>query len=455
MAKKGKIEQNRTNAEVIQDSRMGLTLTITIIAWVFFAIIFGVIIGAEAISNARMQNENLNTALKFNTPGGFPGQKVFNPNAERCIVLTKDSEGNVQVNNLQLTVYSEDIRNDIVYAAINTENGRFKVDSNYFIVKSQNYNNGYTTYAIMDVSQDRSQLIDTVLICVIVHSVTIIIIGLLAFFLTKQALKPIAQSFEKQRELTANASHELKTPLTVISTNLSVLKSEPESTVKDNEKWIESIDTQVTRMNELIKSMLELSKMDSTKLLHLPLDFSNITEGQCLDYEVVCFEKQIPLEYNVTPNITILGDKASLQRLVLILLDNATKYCTGEDRKITLNLSLDKKMVHLSVLNTGIPISEENSKRVFDRFYRADASRTKETDDNSFGLGLSIAQSTVQDHGGKISCHGVEGIGTQFDVYLPIPTKKELQEAMISQEEIETKKKEREEKREEYNSNEA
>lgn len=455
MAKKNKIQQNRTSAEVIQDSRMSLTLTITIIAWVFFAIIFGVVIGAQAISNARTQNEVLNTALKFNNPGGFPGQKIFNPESERCIVLTKDSEGNVQANNLQLTVYSEDIRNDIAYEAITTENGNFKVGSNYFVVKSQNNQNGSTTYAIMDITQDRSQLIDTTLICVIVHGVTVIIIGLLAFFLTKLALKPIAQSFEKQRELTANASHELKTPLTVISTNLSVLKSEPDSSVKDNEKWIESIDTQVTRMNELIKSMLELSKMDSTKLLHLPVDFSNITEGQCLDYEVVCFEKQIPLEYNITPDINILGDKASLQRLVLILLDNATKYCTGDDRKITLNLSLDKKMVHLSVLNTGVPISEENSKRVFDRFYRADTSRTKETEDNSFGLGLSIAQSTVQDHGGKISCHGVEGVGTQFDVYLPLPTKKEMQEATESQKEIESKKKDREEKREEYNSDEA
>lgn len=455
MAKKNKIKQNRTSAEVIQDSRMGLTLTITIIAWVFFAIIFGVVIGAEAISNAKTQNQVLDTALKFNNPGGFPGQKIFNPDAERCIVLTKDNNGNVQANNMQLTVYSEDIRNDIAYEAINTENGTFNVDSNYFVVKSQKYSNGYTTYAIMDITQDRSQLIDTALICIIVHGVTVIIIGLLAFFLTKLALKPIAQSFEKQRELTANASHELKTPLTVISTNLSVLKSEPDSSVKDNEKWINSIDTQVTRMNELIKSMLELSKMDSTKLLHLPLDFSNITEGQCLDYEVVCFEKQIPLEYNVEPNITILGDKASLQRLVLILLDNATKYCTGEERKITLNLSLDKKMVHLSVLNTGVPISEENSKRVFDRFYRADTSRTKETENNSFGLGLSIAQSTVQDHGGRISCHGVEGVGTQFDVYLPLPTKKELQEAIESQKEIEFKKKDREEKREEYNSNEA
>ena len=112
-------------------------------------------------------------------------------------------------------------------------------------------------------------------------------------------------------------------------------------------------------------------------------------------------------------------------------------------------------MVHLSVLNTGVPISEENSKRVFDRFYRADTSRTKETEDNSFGLGLSIAQSTVQDHGGKISCHGVEGVGTQFDVYLPLPTKKEMQEATESQKEIESKKKDRKEKREEYNSDEA
>ena len=462
MAKKNKIQENKTSSEVIQESRMGLTLTITLIAWLFFAIIFGVVIGAQAISTAKTQNNILTTALQSSTgqnPGDqggfFPGQnRNFSPEAEKCIIVKTDGNGHALVNYVQLSAYSEDIRDEIVLQAMETEDGRYNVGSNYFLVRSQENSDGTTTYAIMDVSLDRSQLIDVTLICIIVHCLVVITIGLLAFFLTKRALKPIAQAFEKQRELTANASHELKTPLTVISTNVSVIKSEPESTIKDNQKWIESIDTQVNRMNELIKSMLELSKMDSTKLLHLPLDFSDVTEGQCLDYEVVCFEKQIAFEYNVEPNLTILGDKPSLQRLVLILLDNATKYCTGEDRRINLNLVQEKKLVHLSVLNTGTPISEENSKRVFDRFYRADSSRTKETDSNSFGLGLSIAQSTVQDHGGKISCHGIENVGTQFDVYLPLPSKKEMQEAINSQKEIDKKKKEREEKREEYSNSE-
>ena len=134
----------------------------------------------------------------------------------------------------------------------------------------------------------------------------------------------------------------------------------------------------------------------------------------------------------------------------MILLDNAVKYSGDKGGQITLNLTADKKVTHLSVMNTGEVISEENAKHVFDRFYRVDGARSSDVENSSFGLGLAIAKSTIEELGGSISCHGIEGKGTIFEINLPIPNKKELQEAQNKLEEINAIQKDREKKRDEY-----
>ena len=449
-----KIKNAISQADAIKRSRVRFTIIITLIAWVFFALIFGSVIGAQAII---MDNDNdtiLKNALTVNSffsDENFPGNNppmLGNPEAERCIMVYYTNDI-AYVKNEQLNIYSTDIQEQIVREGVIIGNGNYKVGSYYFKVASQDTKDNNTYYAIKDVTADHLRIQTMGIICLCGHFITVLIIGILAFFLTKNALKPVADAFEKQKELTANASHELKTPLTVISTNISVLKSEPDSTIKDNEKWIESIDNQVGKMQELIHGMLELSKLDSTKLLHVPLDLSNIVEGQCLDYEVVCFEKGIAFDTTIQPNITILGDKQTLSRVILILLDNAVKYSGKDGGKIELKLNADKKVAKLTVMNTGESISDEDAKRVFDRFYRVDGSRSKDVEDTSFGLGLAIAKTTVVDHGGEISCHGVEN-GTQFEVILPIPNKKDLHLAQEKLDDINAIKEDRAKKRDEY-----
>jgi|GEM_PF-574616 len=450
----------KTSTDAIKATRIRLTIIITIIAWVFFALVFGAVIGTQALLMSKDTENILESALNVNsffndtnTPPDENAPKIpmlGTPESERCIMLCVLDDGTTILKNMQINIYSSDIQLEIIEDALDVENGEFQVDNNYFVVASKTQDNGVTDYAIKDVTSNHSQLVNMSIICVTGHFVTVLIIGILAFFLTKVALKPVGDAFEKQKELTANASHELKTPLTVISTNLAVLKSEPETTIEENEKWIESIDNQVTRMNSLIRGMLELSKLDSTKLLHVPLDLSRIVEGQCLDYEVVCFEKGIAFDSNIQPQITILGDKDTISRVILILLDNAVKYSGNKGGQITLDLTADKKVAHLSVMNTGEVISEENAKHVFDRFYRVDGARSSDVENSSFGLGLAIAKSTIEEHGGNISCHGIEGKGTIFEINLPIPNKKELQEAQNKLEEINAIQKDREKKRDEY-----
>lgn len=450
-----KIKNAISQVDAIKKSRIRFTIIITLIAWVFFALIFGAVIGAQAII---MDNDNdtiLNNALTVNSffsDENYPEKKpqmLGNPEAERCIMVCLTPDRTAYVKNEQLNIYSTDIQYSIINEGVIIENGNYRVGGYYFKVASQESINGNTYYAIKDVTADHLRLQTMSIICLCGHFVTVLIIGIMAFFLTKNALKPVADAFEKQKELTANASHELKTPLTVISTNISVLKSEPDSTIKENEKWIESIDNQVGKMQELIHGMLELSKLDSTKLLHVPIDLSNIVEGQCLDYEVVCFEKGIAFDTSIQSNITILGDTQTLSRVILILLDNAVKYSGKDGGKIELKLHTDKKVAKLTVMNTGESISDEDAKRVFDRFYRVDGSRSKDVEDTSFGLGLAIAKSTIVEHGGEITCHGVEN-GTEFEVILPIPNKKELHLAQEKLDGINAIKEDRAKKRDEY-----
>lgn len=256
------------------------------------------------------------------------------------------------------------------------------------------------------------------MLVLMVYVVALVIVALMAYLLSARTLAPVEESFKKQRDLIANASHELKTPLTVISTNLSVMKSEPASTIADNEKWIAAIDDQVTRMNGLIVNMLRLSKMENSPPKMSELNFSEITEGACLCFDVVCFEKNLELHTQIDPGITVTGERDSLERLVTCLLDNATKYA-GTNGKVGLRLSADGKKAKLVVMNSGEALSPEDAKHVFDRFYRSDGAR-QNPDNNSFGLGLAIAQATVFAHGGTIRCHGIKDKGTVFVVTLPL-----------------------------------
>lgn len=319
--------------------------------------------------------------------------------------------------------YYENSVDEIVSKASEVKQGRFKVGDYYFICDNIENANG-TLIAVIDRSDYHELIINTGVLLALLYALFTTIVASLAYIVSAKILRPVAKSFEKQRELVANASHELKTPLTVIATNLNVIKSEPASTVAENAEWIEYIDSHILRMKNLIQNMLELSKLEQSELPKEELDISMACEGACLTFEATCFEKNVRLITNIQKNITVYGDKNALDRLIVILLDNAVKYC-NPGGKVGVKLSADQKKVRLNVINTGVTISAEEAEHVFDRFYRADTARKNE-DKQSFGLGLSIAATTVKAHDGTISCQGVEGKGTVFRVSLPIGKPKKI-----------------------------
>ena len=236
-----------------------------------------------------------------------------------------------------------------------------------------------------------------------------------SFLLARWAVKPVEKAWTQQKQFVSDASHELKTPLTVILTNAEMLK-DPSYSEPDRQRFTESILTMSHRMRGLVESLLELARVDNgaVKKGFTPLDWSTLTQDAVLPFEALFFEKGLTLECAVEPGITVRGSAQHLRQSVEILLDNAVKYSAPGTVRVELKKTGHDKCM-LSVETPGDPLSPEECKNVFERFYRADRARAM---DHSYGLGLSIAESIVSEHGGKIRCEGKKS-GNVFTITLP------------------------------------
>ena len=250
----------------------------------------------------------------------------------------------------------------------------------------------------------------------------IIVYFLFSLFLARIALRPVEDSWKKQKQFVADASHELKTPLSVILANTDILASHKDETVESQMKWVENTRAEAVRMAELVNQLLFLAKNDDgLKVQMQDVNFSNCVEGIVLGYDAVFYEKQHKFSYEVAPDVWVVGNEGQLKQLVTILLDNANKYSKGEGN-ITLRLQNNGKHCTLTVANDSEQLSEEQLSHLFDRFYTVDNSRNKNNGGN--GLGLNIAQVICQTHNGsiRVSC---ENGRTAFEVTLPLKRKKD------------------------------
>lgn len=246
----------------------------------------------------------------------------------------------------------------------------------------------------------------------VIFAISLVFSIFIAWLLSIWAVKPVRQSFEKQRRFVGDASHELKTPLSVISTNMDVLVSE----IGEN-KWTEYIQHEIARMSNLVKDLLYLAKSDDGKDNYqmTEFDLSRCVMSVALPFESIIFDSGKSFNINIQENLFILGISQRIEQLVAILLDNALKYSNdGGEIRLELKSSGSKKMI--SVYNTGEGIPPEKQKAIFERFYRLDSSRNRET--GGFGLGLSIAKNIVDLHKGKIQLNSEVGKFTEFVVTL-------------------------------------
>ena len=272
--------------------------------------------------------------------------------------------------------------------------------------------------AFTDISQEQSTTRN-----LLINMLLIVLSALVGFFfisllLARWAIRPVERSWKQQRQFVADASHELKTPLTVILANTGIVLSHKENTVSSQAKWLEYTREEAARMKGLVDDLLFLAKSDDARRTTRPLEvsLSELALGCLLPFESVAFEAGVSLESAIAPGVSVLGDEGQLRRLVMILLDNAVKYA-GSGGRAALTLVRQQDKVRLTVHNTGAPIPAEHLPHLFERFYRVDAARDRAQ--GGYGLGLAIAKSVAETHHGKITVSSSAGTGTCFTVVLP------------------------------------
>lgn len=278
--------------------------------------------------------------------------------------------------------------------------------------------NGQVLIAFADLSWEQQSMVGLVVSSLLVGAGALGVFFLISLFLSSLALRPVERAWEQQRQFVADASHELKTPLTVILANTGIVLSHPEDTVAQQHKWITFIEEEATRMRGLVEDLLFLAKSDAARQPLHPMTFSmsELVTGCLLPFESVAFEAGVDLHSAITPGLTLTGDEGQLRRLVMILLDNAVKYA-GEGGRVTLTLDRAQDRVRLSVHNTGAPIPPEHLPHLFERFYRVDGARNRS--EGGYGLGLAIARSITLTHGGKLWAESTPEAGTTFTALLP------------------------------------
>ena len=270
--------------------------------------------------------------------------------------------------------------------------------------------------AILVVIDARSELanIRTLLLeTVAVTALAFVLLAVGAALLIGRMLRPVEEAFVKQRQFVWDASHELKTPLAVVSANADVLADE----IGGNE-YLGYIRSEVTRTNTLVENLLTLARMDSgtRKKQAVRFDLSRALLSVALPFESAVFEAGKTLEIDVPQGVSMRGDEEMIKQLAVILLSNALKY-SAEGSAIRLSLAARGNKRILSVHNMGEPIAKADQAKIFDRFYRADASHNREKQGN--GLGLAIAQKIVEEHHGKIAVSSTKEAGTTFTATLP------------------------------------
>lgn len=254
---------------------------------------------------------------------------------------------------------------------------------------------------ITDTEELTEKLWISFFVSMIILAAAEITLALVCAKLVKWMIRPIEESFEKQKQFIADSSHELKTPLAVIMASAEAMEAEYPC------KWLDNITYESKRMSDLISQLLNLTKTDSQETMILEnTDLSKLTEKALLPYESIIFEKGACLNYSIQPDIYMEADSTQFKQLVAILLDNAVEH-TYKNGVIDLNLAKKGHTITLAVANNGEPLKKGEEDKIFERFYRGDSSRNRKK--GHYGLGLSIAKSIVLNHQGQIRAFSKEG----------------------------------------------
>lgn len=273
---------------------------------------------------------------------------------------------------------------------------------------------GGVRFIFLDCGRGLSNFRTTLIASVLVALAGLLAVFLLLLILSKRIVRPVAESYEKQRRFITDAGHELKTPLTIIGADLDLVEPELEGN-----EWLQDIRCQVRRLTGLTQDLIYLSRMEEETPPVQPIEFpiSDLTEEMAQSFQGLAKAQGKRLTLSIQPLLSYTGDEKAIWKLLSILLDNALKY-TAEAGEAEVSLKKEGRTICFSVSNTiSRPMERETLEHLFDRFYRADQSRSSRT--GGYGLGLSIAKSVVAAHRGKIraECPG----GGRLSIVVDLP----------------------------------
>lgn len=358
-------------------------------------------------------------------PDGKPDfPDPYKGNVKRAFIMVQTG-GDGNIKKIEYKYYENEEQSEeevlaVVKKLIHGENSRGKMvigGGKYrYMVKKDPHMFDDRKMVFLDRTLEISTISRLMFIFIIIGSMGSVVSFGISILLANWMVKPADRAWTQQKQFVADASHELKTPLTVISSNTDVILASPDDIVKNQSKWLDYIKEETARMTKLVNSMLYIAKYDADQIKFnaVKLNLSEILSSICLQYEALLFESGRLLETDIADNIVISGDEDKIKQLINILLDNAGKY-SAENSTIKAVLTKESKSgkVMLTVSNASEEIPRERLERLFDRFYRLDDSRSRKT--GGSGLGLNIARSITESHGGKISAHHQDGV-TSFTV---------------------------------------
>ncbi len=292
-------------------------------------------------------------------------------------------------------------------------------DNHYRYLVKQNDNGEYLVMFV-DCSRDFYNANRLLIMTVLIGIISLLAMFILVYMFSGKAVAPVVESLEKQKRFITDAGHELKTPIAVISANVDVLELE-----SGKSEWTNSIRGQVKRMTELVKNMLTLSRMEEENIhvVFSDLNLSQTIVENSASFAAVADSKGLKYNLDIAEDIHILGDKNGINQLSSLLIDNAMKY-SSENGSVNVMLSKDQrgKKAIFEVSNTCDSIPEGNLDRLFDRFYRADNSRSRDT--GGYGIGLSVARAIANSHGGEIEAQRDGDHIIRFIVKIPVAKNK-------------------------------
>ena len=427
---------------MIKRLRKKFILTNMLLVALVLITVFGVLVGYNYQRLVRQSEEAMRTALKWSDDapppvfqfGASHEEEMEEQGEERrftmvpvFVVLLDEDGGPAQVTGGNNVEVSDQVVAQAVAAATEESGAISGLNPRYLQDTDRGGENSRIAFA--DMGWETDSLWPLIRSSLLVGALALGGFFVISLMLSGLALKPAEEAWEQQRRFVADASHERKTPLTVILTNTGILLAHSGDTIAQQQKWVEYIRHEAQRMRALVEDLLFLAKSDAgkeTSPVTAPVDVSELTWSALLPFEPVAFEQGVEMESEIADQLTVQGNADQLtvqgnadqlRRLVAILLDNAVKYA-GNGGRVKLVLSRPERGgVCLTVHNTGPAIPPEHLPHLFERFYRADDSRARTS--GGYGLGLAIAKRIVDGHGGSITVSSREDASTDFTVRLP------------------------------------